>query len=48
MLSGIVGSQLLRAEVGYAGATAVLCALLAVVYRRTPPAPVRATAQPAA
>jgi O-antigen/teichoic acid export membrane protein len=48
MLSGIVGSQLLRAEVGYAGATAVLCALLAVVYLRKPPAPVRAAARPAA
>ena len=36
MLSGIVGAQLLRAEVGYAGGAAVLCALLAVVYLRPP------------
>ncbi|MGI8622281.1 MAG: hypothetical protein ACR2NB_02060 [Solirubrobacteraceae bacterium] len=34
MLSPVVGGELLRAEVGYAGATSLLCALLAVVYRR--------------
>jgi len=34
MLSPIVGDQLLRAEIGYFGATALLCALLALVYRR--------------
>ena len=34
MLSPIVDDQLLRAEAGYFGATALLCALLALVYRR--------------
>ncbi len=34
MLSSVVEDQLLRAEVGYFGATALLCLLLAVVYRR--------------
>jgi O-antigen/teichoic acid export membrane protein len=34
MLSPLVEDQLLRAELGYAGATAVLSALLAIVYRR--------------
>jgi O-antigen/teichoic acid export membrane protein len=34
MLSPIVEDQLLRAELGYFGATALLCALLALVYRR--------------
>jgi len=34
MLSPVIADELLRAEVGYAGATAGLCALLAVVYRR--------------
>ncbi|MDP2711387.1 MAG: hypothetical protein Q8O56_09225 [Solirubrobacteraceae bacterium] len=34
MLSPIVGDQLLRMEIGYGGATALLCALLAAVYRR--------------
>jgi O-antigen/teichoic acid export membrane protein len=34
MLSPLVGDQLLRAELGYCGATAVLCMLLAAVYRR--------------
>jgi hypothetical protein len=33
MLSPLVDDQLMRAEVGYFGATALLCALLAVVYR---------------
>ena len=33
MLSSLVDDQLLRAEVGYFGAAALLCALLAVVYR---------------
>jgi hypothetical protein len=37
MLSPLVDDQLLRAELGYAGATAVLCALLAIVYRRGSP-----------
>jgi O-antigen/teichoic acid export membrane protein len=34
MLSPVVDDQLLRAEAGYFGATALLCALLAIVYRR--------------
>ncbi len=34
MLVPLVASELLRAEVGYAGATAALCALLTMVYRR--------------
>jgi O-antigen/teichoic acid export membrane protein len=34
MLSPLVGDQLVRSEVGYAGATALLCGLLALVYRR--------------
>ena len=34
MLSSLVSDQLLRAEVGYFGAAALLCALLAIVYRR--------------
>jgi O-antigen/teichoic acid export membrane protein len=35
MLLPIVGDQLLRTEVGYAGATALLALMLAAVYRRT-------------
>jgi O-antigen/teichoic acid export membrane protein len=34
MLSSMVDDQLLRAEVGYCGATALLCALLVIVYQR--------------
>ena len=34
MLSAPVGEQLLRAEIGYAGATALLAALLGTLYRR--------------
>ena len=34
MISPVVEDQLLRAEVGYAGAAGLLCALLYVVYRR--------------
>ena len=34
MLSPLVDDQLLRAEAGYFGATALLCTLLVVVYRR--------------
>ncbi len=34
MLSPIVDDQLLRTEAGYFGATALLCALLTLVYRR--------------
>jgi hypothetical protein len=35
MLSPVIGDQLLRTEIGYAGATAVLASSLAVVYRRS-------------
>jgi O-antigen/teichoic acid export membrane protein len=41
MLSGPIGDQLLRAEAGYLGATTLLAALLALLYRRAralPPA----------
>jgi O-antigen/teichoic acid export membrane protein len=38
MLVPVVGDELLRAEVGYAGAAAVLCALLRALYRRPPTA----------
>jgi O-antigen/teichoic acid export membrane protein len=34
MLLPVVGSELVRAEVGYLGAASLLCALLAAVYRR--------------
>jgi O-antigen/teichoic acid export membrane protein len=34
MLVPVVGDELLRAEVGYAGAAAILCALLRALYRR--------------
>ena len=34
MLLGVVEDELTRAEVGYLGAATLLCALLAVVYRR--------------
>jgi O-antigen/teichoic acid export membrane protein len=37
MLSPLVDDQLLRAESGYFGATALLCALLAIVYLRASP-----------
>ncbi|HEX6021541.1 MAG TPA: hypothetical protein VFZ00_06060 [Solirubrobacter sp.] len=43
MLLDVVGDELTRAEVGYLGASMLLCALLAVVYRR-PGAPPAATA----
>jgi hypothetical protein len=33
MLTPIVSDQLARAEVGYAGAAGLLCALLAVLHR---------------
>jgi hypothetical protein len=35
MLSPVIGEQLLRTEIGYAGATALLASTLAVVYRRS-------------
>jgi len=41
MFSSPVSEQLLRAEIGYAGATAVLASLLAVLYRRGTGAPAR-------
>ena len=34
MLAGVVGDELVRAEVGYLGAAVLLCGLLWVVYRR--------------
>jgi len=34
LLSSVIDDQLLRAEAGYCGATALLCGLLVVVYRR--------------
>jgi hypothetical protein len=34
MLAPLVDDQLVRAEVGYAGATALLCAMLAALYGR--------------
>ena len=34
MVSPVVDDQLLRAEVGYAGAAGLLCAMLAVLYAR--------------
>ena len=34
MLTPAVGEQLLRTEIGYAGATALLALLLALLYRR--------------
>jgi O-antigen/teichoic acid export membrane protein len=43
MLLDVVSDELTRAEVGYLGAAVLLCALLAVVYRR-PAAPPAATA----
>jgi O-antigen/teichoic acid export membrane protein len=45
MLSPVVSDQVVRAEVGYAGATALLAALLALLYRGS--APARAAVQPA-
>jgi O-antigen/teichoic acid export membrane protein len=47
MLTPAVGEQLLRAEIGYFGATALLAALLAVLYRRGTSAPVGMDAQTA-
>jgi hypothetical protein len=42
MLVPVIDDQLLRAEVGYAGAAALLCALLAALYARSaPPATAR-------
>jgi hypothetical protein len=43
MLLDVVDDELTRAEVGYLGASVLLCALLAAVYRR-PGAPPAATA----
>jgi len=38
MLSPVISGQVLRAEVGYAGATAMLAVLLAWLYRHSSPA----------
>ncbi|HEX2102826.1 MAG TPA: hypothetical protein VHF51_04200 [Solirubrobacteraceae bacterium] len=38
MLAPVIDDELLRAEAGYAGATALLCALLAALYARSAPA----------
>jgi O-antigen/teichoic acid export membrane protein len=38
MIAPVVGDELTRAEVGYAGAAALLCALLYALYRRPPAA----------
>jgi O-antigen/teichoic acid export membrane protein len=38
MLTPVVGEQVLRAEIGYCGATMLLAALLAILYRRGGPA----------
>src|SRR3954454_18713435 len=43
MLAGVVDDALTRAEVGYLGAAALLCALLAVVYRRPGASPATVT-----
>jgi hypothetical protein len=37
-IAGVIGSRVTRVEVGYAGATALLCVLLAAVYGRRAPA----------
>ena len=42
MLTPAVSDQLLRAEIGYAGATALLALMLAMLYRRGTDAPARA------
>jgi O-antigen/teichoic acid export membrane protein len=44
MLTSPVSEQLLRAEIGYAGATALLALMLATLYRRGTRAPARAQA----
>jgi O-antigen/teichoic acid export membrane protein len=47
-IAGVIGSRVTRVEVGYAGATALLCLLLAAVYaRREPAAQTTAPAAPA-
>jgi O-antigen/teichoic acid export membrane protein len=43
MLTPLVGEQVLRAELGYCGATCLLAALLALLYRRGHSAPAAAT-----
>jgi hypothetical protein len=43
MLLDVVDDALTRAEVGYLGAASLLCALLAVVYRRPGASPATAT-----
>jgi O-antigen/teichoic acid export membrane protein len=39
MLTPLVGEQVLRAEIGYLGATSLLATLLAILYRRGAPVP---------
>ncbi len=46
MLLGVVDDELTRAEVGYLGAASLLCALLAVVYRRSGAPPATAAERP--
>ncbi len=48
MVSPVVGAQVLRTEIGYAGATALLAALLAALYRRGTALRLAAAAPPAA
>ncbi|MFI5005473.1 MAG: hypothetical protein ACHQE6_10720 [Solirubrobacterales bacterium] len=43
MLTPAVGEQVLRAEIGYCGATTLLAALLAILYRRGQSAPTAST-----
>ncbi len=43
MLTPLVGEQVLRAELGYLGATCLLAALLALLYRRSQSAPAAST-----
>jgi O-antigen/teichoic acid export membrane protein len=43
MLTPLVGEQVLRAEIGYCGATCLLAALLALLYRRSQSAPAAST-----
>jgi O-antigen/teichoic acid export membrane protein len=43
MLTPLVGEQVLRAEIGYLGATCLLAALLALLYRRGQSAPAAST-----
>ena len=46
MVSPLIDDELVRAQVGYCGAAALLCALLAVLYRATSASPGRTCAWP--